>query len=79
METLACEAEARIKAVIEDLKPRFVQNGGDLAFVAYTDGVVFVQFVGTALGYPCHDNAIVDEIEREIRREVPEVLRVCSV
>lgn len=66
----------RIEEVIDSFKVGFATNGGDINFVKYERGVVYVHFFGSYVGYPSDPKSIVDMIELQLRMAVPGVERV---
>ncbi|MCK4517937.1 NifU family protein [Candidatus Babeliales bacterium] len=69
----------QIKDVIEFIRPRFLAHGGDLSFVRFEEGVVYVQLAGACIGCPSSRSSIKNMIEAELRREIPQVERVEAV
>lgn len=63
----------RIETVVNSLKAGFFANGGDIHFVKYELGVVYVHIEASFVGYPSDLKAVREMITRHIRMEVPEV------
>ena len=57
----------------------FLENGGDLSFVKFEQGVVYVQFVGACIGYPDSQESVRTMIEAELRRSFPEIEKVVGL
>ena len=70
------DAVRKIEGVVESLRPGFTTNGGDVTLVKYEQGIVYVHFVGSYIGYPSDPRITVEMIERQLRMVVPEVERV---
>lgn len=66
----------RIEEEIECFKSGFAANGGDINFVKFERGVVYIHFFGSYVGYPSDPSAIVEMIELHLRMAVPGVDRV---
>ena len=69
----------RIKAVIEKIRPFIVNDGGNLEFVRYEDGVVYVKLLGACADCALADVTLKDGIEEIIVNEIAEVERVEKV
>ena len=65
-----------IKASIEKIRPYINMDGGDLQFVAYKDGTVYVQMLGACAGCMMIDSTLQDGVATIIMEEVPEVRAV---
>ena len=65
-----------IKASIEKIRPYINMDGGDLQFVAYKDGTVYVQMLGACAGCMMIDSTLQDGVATILMEEVPEVTAV---
>jgi Fe-S cluster biogenesis protein NfuA len=70
---------ARIKGVLEDLRPNIQMDGGDIEFVSYVDGVVSLKLQGACASCPLSVYTIKLGIEERLREFVPEVIEVIAV
>lgn len=70
---------ARIKGVLEDLRPNIQMDGGDIEFVGYVDGVVSLKLQGACASCPLSVYTIKLGIEERLREFVPEVIEVIAV
>ncbi|PAT01947.1 hypothetical protein CI105_03565 [Candidatus Izimaplasma bacterium ZiA1] len=70
------EIVQKIKDTIE--KTRFIlqQDGGDIEFVDYKDGIVYVKMQGACVGCSAMNVTLYDGIESILIAEVPEVIGV---
>ncbi|MBM4370769.1 MAG: NifU family protein [Deltaproteobacteria bacterium] len=72
--------EEQVKAVLDTLRPYLQMDGGDLEFVELTeDKVVRVKLKGACAGCPGAVYTLKMGIERKVREEVPDVVRVEAV
>ncbi len=73
------EAVQRIKEVLE--KTRFIlqQDGGDIEFVDFKDGIVYVRMQGACVGCNSINVTLYDGIESILLAEVPEVIGIEQV
>ena len=66
-----------IKSLIESrVRPAVAQDGGDITFKGYRDGVVFLNMRGSCAGCPSSTATLRHGIENLIRHFVPEVKAV---
>lgn len=66
----------KIKTVIEKLRPYLQNDGGDIEFRRYENGVVYVKLVGACSNCPMAQMTLQDGIENALINEVPEVIKV---
>lgn len=66
----------RVEVVINDLRIGFLENGGELDFIKVENGIVFVHFIGSYLGYPKDREHVRNMLENHIRQLVPEIVYV---
>jgi len=71
--------EERVSKVLEAIRPGLQMDGGDIELVGVEDGVVKVRLTGACAGCPMSMMTLQMGVERAIKREVPEVLRVEAV
>ena len=69
----------KVKAIIEELKPFLISDGGSLEFIDYKDGIVYVKLGGACEGCVFLDITLKDGIEQMIMNEIPEVKEVRNV
>lgn len=67
--------EEKIKEVIEKIKPILQNDGGDISFVKYEDGNVYVTISGVCMHCYMLEQTL-EGIEMAIKVEVPEVEKV---
>lgn len=70
------EVEAKIISLIDKIRPYLVSDGGNLEFVKYEDGIVYVKLLGACDGCPLLDVTLKDGIEEMIVSEIDEVKEV---
>ena len=74
------EIVARIKEVLNTrVRPAVAQDGGDIAFQGYKDGVVYLQMVGACSGCPSATATLKQGVENLLRHFVPQVQEVQQV
>ena len=70
--------EDKINKVLNKLRPYLQNDGGDVIFKRYENGVVYVQLTGACSNCPLVDNTLEDGIEEAIISEIPEVIKVVN-
>lgn len=67
---------AEIKGVIELIRPYINRDGGDVEFVKFEDGIVYVRLSGACVGCSAVDSTMNDLIEDTLLERVPGVIGV---
>jgi Fe-S cluster biogenesis protein NfuA len=71
------ELTAQIKELLETrVRPMVAQDGGDIVFERFEDGVVYLTMRGACAGCPSSTMTLKSGIENMLRHYVPEVLEV---
>ena len=73
------KTEEKIKEIIEKIKPYLNQDGGDVEFVKFEDGICFVRLKGACALCMFADMTIQNTVEEMIVSEVPEVIKVENI
>ena len=68
----------RIIEEIEKIRPFLNNDGGDIEFVSFQDGVVHVKLTGACAGCSLIDYTLKDGIEEILTSEIPEVISVVN-
>ena len=71
--------EVRIAAILEEIRPYLQQDGGDMEFVRFEDGIVFLRLQGACGTCPSSVMTLKMGIENALRDQVPEVQEVRTV
>lgn len=66
----------RIKAVIDKVRPYLQNDGGDVEFIRYENGIAYVRLIGACSNCPMAQMTLQDGIENALISEVPEVIKV---
>lgn len=76
----AGETVEKIRRILEtDIRPYVAQDGGDISFAGYQDGVVEVYLRGSCAGCPSSTITLKMGIEARLKEEIPEVTAVVAV
>ncbi len=71
------EVSIQIKQLLEErVRPAVAQDGGDIVFDRFEDGVVYLQMQGACAGCPSSTMTLKAGIENMLRHYVPEVQEV---
>jgi Fe-S cluster biogenesis protein NfuA len=74
------EVVSQIKELLDTrVRPAVAQDGGDIIFHAYEDGVVYLHMQGSCSGCPSSTATLKAGIENMLRHYVPEVQEVRAV
>lgn len=71
--------ENKIIEVLNKIKPFLNDDGGDLEFIKFEDGIVYVKLLGACEGCAMADNTIKDMVEYTLTFEIPEVKEVRNI
>lgn len=70
------ETKELILQTLEKIRPFINRDGGDVEFVDFIDGIVYVKMLGACDGCSLVDNTLSEGIEIILMDEVPGVLGV---
>lgn len=68
--------EQQILATLEKISPFLQRDGGDVEFVSYSEGIVYVRMKGACVGCAMVDETVSMGIEMILIEEVPGVVKV---
>ena len=70
----------RVQTALNQVRPTLQKDGGDVVLVDVTDdGIVKVQLTGACKGCPMSQMTLKEGIEKFIKAEVPEIIKVEAV
>ena len=69
----------KIIEVIDQLRPFLINDGGNIEFVKFEDGIVYIKMIGACAYCNMIDLSLKDGIESAIKEEVPTVKEVINV
>ena len=72
------EIEEKIKQELDKIRPYLYNDGGDIEFVSFDNGVVHVKLTGACAGCSLIDYTLKDGIEEILTSEIPEVTSVVN-
>ena len=62
--------------VINKVRPFLINDGGDVEFVKYEEGIVYLKLVGACKDCSLADQEIKETVETILTSEIPEVIEV---
>lgn len=70
--------ENKIKEVLDKMRPYLQNDGGDIEFRKYEDGIVYVKLTGACSNCPMSSQTLEMGIEEALTNEIPEVIKVIN-
>ena len=71
--------EEQIKSVLSVIRPYLNNDGGDIEFVGYKDGTVFVRMTGACAGCMSLDVTLNEGVREILVENIPGVVEVVNV
>lgn len=68
-----------IKKILNKIRPYLNSEGGDLEFIKYEDGIVYIKMLGACMECGSLDSTLKDGIEALLVEYVPEVVEVRNI
>lgn len=69
----------KVEAVLNQIRPNLVRDGGNVELIDATDGVVKVRLTGACGGCPMASMTLKHGVERLLKEKLPEVKEVVAV
>lgn len=73
------EIISQIENIIDKIRPYLNGEGGDLEFLGYKDGIVYVRMLGACADCGMMDVTLTDGIQEMLMEEIPEVTGVRNI
>ncbi len=70
---------SKIKSILNELRPFLINDGGDIEFIKFEDGIVYIKLFGACADCQMLDLTLKDGIETALKDEIPEVESVINV
>ncbi len=70
------ETEKKVIDIIDKIRPYINRDGGDIRFVKFEEGIVYVQMLGACVGCAMIDSTLTDGVEAILLEEVPGIIGV---
>lgn len=68
----------KINEVLDRIRPYLENDGGNVTFKRYENGVVYVKLIGACSNCPMANFTLTDGIESALTSEIPEVIKVIN-
>lgn len=69
----------KINEIIDKIRPFLISDGGNIEFIKYEDGIVYVKMSGHCSDCPMLDVTLKESVEYAIINEIPEVIEVRNI
>ena len=69
----------KINNVLDELRPFLINDGGNIEFVKFEDGIVYVEMQGACAGCELVDLTLKNGVEEALKAEIPEVKEVVNI
>ena len=73
------DIEKKIITVLDKIRPYLQNDGGNVEFVKYENGVAYVKLIGACSNCPLADHTLESGIETALINEIPELIKVVNV
>jgi Fe-S cluster biogenesis protein NfuA len=73
------ELENKIKDVLNSIRPFLISDGGDIEFIRFDNGIVFVRLLGACSHCTAANNTLESMVQDALTFEIPEVIKVVNV
>ncbi|OGZ98667.1 MAG: hypothetical protein A3C07_02470 [Candidatus Sungbacteria bacterium RIFCSPHIGHO2_02_FULL_47_11] len=71
--------EEQIKKTLDEIRPYIAQHAGDIEFVKFENGIVYVKMLGMCKGCPLSQVTLKAGIEEMLKSKIPTVASVEAV
>lgn len=71
--------EEKIKELLDSIRPYLNNDGGDVEYIKFEDGIVYLKMHGACSDCALIDNTLYNGIEAMLVEEIPEVFGVILV
>lgn len=71
--------EMQVKEILHKVRPYLQRDGGDIKYVSFEDGIVYVEMLGACVGCGALDSTLKDGIEAILLEEVPGIIGVENI
>lgn len=66
-------------SVIDNIRPYLISDGGNIDFVKFEEGIVYIKLQGACANCGLMDATLYDGIESILKDEIPEVKGVINI
>ena len=72
------DIEKKILELLDGIRPYLEMDGGNLEFIKYEDGYVYIKLTGACANCGMQDYTLKDGIEEMLKNEIPEIKGVVN-
>lgn len=72
------EIEAKINGVLDKIRPYLQNDGGNVEFKRYENGIVYVKLTGSCSNCPLASHTLESGVETALVSEIPEIIKVIN-
>lgn len=73
------QIETQIVKILDKIRPYLNSEGGDLEYIGFKDGIVYIRMLGACMDCIALDSTLKDGIESLLIENIPEVIEVKNV
>lgn len=73
------QIETQIIKIMDKIRPYLNSEGGDLEYIGFKDGIVYIRMLGACMDCIALDSTLKDGIESLLIENIPEVIEVKNV
>lgn len=70
------DIKEKINNVLDRLRPFLINDGGNLEFIKYEEGIVYIKFIGSCATCPMRQMTLNEGIKEALTNEIDEVIDV---
>ncbi|HOP65452.1 MAG TPA: NifU family protein [Bacilli bacterium] len=71
--------EEKIKNALDLIRPYLNEEGGDIEFVKYEDGYVYIKLLGGCATCPYRNETIKNGILEALKKDIPEIKGIINI
>ena len=73
------QVHEQVQQILDTIRPAILSDGGDIQFVSYEQGIVYVRLSGACVGCPASFYTLKLGVEDAVKRQLPFVQAVEAV
>ncbi|PAT02684.1 hypothetical protein CI105_01620 [Candidatus Izimaplasma bacterium ZiA1] len=73
------QIEKQVIEILHKVRPYLQRDGGDVKYIKFEDGIVYVEMMGACVGCSALDSTLKDGIEAILLEEVPGIIGVENI
>ncbi len=69
----------KIESILDTIRPNIQMDGGDIEFIKFQDGIVYIKFHGACVGCPMSVFTLKMGVEEALKEKMPDVHEVVPI